>query len=170
MRQEYLNCLIRSQACSLTSPQRYFSQHKGLSAGLGRMGRVFYRAWCAAAHRCHSWASLAKAPPQAFPVCCFHTILWSLGSSLIFQIFPPARTVVFFPVSLLLPKILSSLQKPSLSAISFLWVMFSGFPSRSSAYAETIHNQIICCCFCPMSLLSGSFRTWLLFNCCKIYN
>lgn len=125
------------------------------------MGRVFYCAWCAAAHRCHSWASLAKAPPQAFPVCCFHTILWSLGSPLIFQIFPPARTVVFFPVSLLFPKILSSLQKPSLSAISFLWVMFSGFPSRSSAYAETIRNQIISCCFCPMSLLSGGFRTWL---------
>lgn len=140
---------------------------------LERLGTMFYHPWCAAAHTCHSWASLAKVPPWAFPLCHFHTVLWSLGSSSIFQIFPLARTVVFSSVSLLFSKILSSLQKPRVSTISFLWVMFSGFPILSSAYAETVNNQTISCCFCLMCLfsLSGGFRTMTMqFNCCKICN
>lgn len=112
----------------------------------------------------HHWQR-SKVPPWVFPVCHCHAIFWSLTSSPVFQTFPPARTVIFSSVSLLFSKILSSSQKPGLSTVSFLRVMFSGFPTLSSAHAETICNQTISFCFCSMSLflLGGGFGAWL---CC----
>lgn len=170
MRQQYLDYLASSQACSctcsLTSPEHCNSQIKG---GSGKTRHnVLSSVTCCCSHLlllgitgkgpylsipCVSFPHSSQGPPRqkiftnlwVFPLFCRSFLQPELTSS----------------VSLLFSKILSSLEKLVLSTISFLWVMFSGFPILSSAYAETICNQAISCCFSAMSLflLSAGFRT-----------
>lgn len=83
MRQKYLDYLGSSQACSCACSLAHSIAILSSKVGLARLGTMFYHPWCAAAHTCCSWASLAKVPPSAFPACHFPTVL---------RVFPDRRS------------------------------------------------------------------------------
>lgn len=105
MRQEYLDCLIRSQACSLTSPQHYFSQHKGLCWS-GKDGQNVLSCMMCCCSQMPLLSITGKGPSPGIPCVLFP------HNSLISGFFPHFSDLSSSQDSRLLSSVSSSPQNP----------------------------------------------------------